>query len=1322
MTSLPPYIRIEPQNRNDLATIQCKPKINVITANLCYPLFDRKRTQSNSLVRKSISILTFCCIALVTNSALANSDRDALVALYIATNGPNWLTDTNWRSNKPIDEWYGVYTDEDNRVVQLFLNQNNLTGTIPPEIANLANLERIHLYGNRLTGSIPPEIGRLSKLTRLWLDENEFMGTIPPEIANLSNLRDLTLNNNEFRGLVPDQFQNLRLDRFWWYSAGLCATQSSGFDTWFAQIKDNREGPRCPSRSENPTWSALITLFETTDGENWNTNTNWFTNAPFSSWYGVSVDVNDHVIGINLSNNDLSGSVPSQLADISSLQRLNLSGNNITGSLPNRVGDLIDLEELYIDNNNFAGRLPSQIGGLRKLRKLTFNNNEFVGRIPDSFTSLNLERFWWMDSGVCVPDTIAFTQWLEKINDRQSGRTCPVVTTLEVVTGDAQSGTAGEDLSRPVRIRALDQMGNPMPGASITFETGTDHGSADPVAEVTNSNGEAQTTWTLGLGHINQTLNINSDKVFLDVSATAIYTDRTALEALHLYTVGSRWINGTNWGSTEPLNSWHGVTAESDGRVIELDLGGNGLRGRLPPALGTLSKLRELRLDRNVISGSIPSSLGLLDSLRVLDLSSNRFANGIPKELESLSSLELLLLSNNRLVGEIQLNFRNLHNLEELKLNGNHLSGTIPPSLLFSDELNVLNMRNNRLEGAIPDWFGNMDFLFRRNLHELDLSYNRFSGELPQELGELAQLRYLYLSNNKLSGSIPTSFSQLRELRELELHGNEELVGSLPRILTNLNKITHLQYWSTRLCAPNDEEFWDWFANIKVWLGQFCNENGQAYAYITQAIQSRTTPVPLILGESSLLRVFMSTDQPTNEKLPFVRARFFNRDGAPIYTAEIPPSDAVIPTSIDEGELELSANVELPAFPPGWEMVIEIDPFGRLPPEVGIPRRIPRTGRIALSVENVPQLRLYLVPLVHPNDTYNIKDIVYERMHSDSLAFRRIRDALPVRHFSVHPRAPLNVNTRDSSSLLRSMRTMYLLYGWRNPNTYAMGIATKFDNNVLGRAILGGNVSVSEPFEDTMSHELGHNFGLEHAPWKETPDPDPYFPNEDGSIGAWGYDPTQPDGMKMFRPTFCDLMGYCGIYAEWISPYNFNKALRFRQARNIYSSKAKVRLRKSLLISGTLNSNGELSLDPAFAVNTKPSPPDSHGPYTISGRSFNDVELFSFSFDIPQWPDGDGSSGFAFVLPIDEESGIRLNRITVSGPNGYFELRDGSKPPTVIARDYRSGEVRAILTNLPDLPLNDLTQRDFDKLLPEKGLDVMVSRGIPSREDWLQLD
>ncbi len=144
---------------------------------------------------------------------LPADDRAVLVAFYNATDGANWRFKTNWLSDKPLREWYGVSTDANGRVTRLEIYAvrtssgdtvgegsngirvgNGLSGEIPAELGRLSNLRRLYLGDNQLTGTIPSELGNLSKLEFLALEDNQLTGTIPAELGRLSNLTYLSRN------------------------------------------------------------------------------------------------------------------------------------------------------------------------------------------------------------------------------------------------------------------------------------------------------------------------------------------------------------------------------------------------------------------------------------------------------------------------------------------------------------------------------------------------------------------------------------------------------------------------------------------------------------------------------------------------------------------------------------------------------------------------------------------------------------------------------------------------------------------------------------------------------------------------------------------------------------------------------------------------------------------------------------------------------------------------------------------------------------------------------------------------------------------------
>ena len=130
-----------------------------------------------------------------------------MVALYNATDGDNWVNQDNWLSDEPLGQWYGVIADGNGRVTELRLSENRLSGELPEELGNLANLQVLKLGANhtcdsggcrpkspspnRLTGTIPPGLGSLSNLLRLRLSDSQLTGTIPPTLGSMTNLERL---------------------------------------------------------------------------------------------------------------------------------------------------------------------------------------------------------------------------------------------------------------------------------------------------------------------------------------------------------------------------------------------------------------------------------------------------------------------------------------------------------------------------------------------------------------------------------------------------------------------------------------------------------------------------------------------------------------------------------------------------------------------------------------------------------------------------------------------------------------------------------------------------------------------------------------------------------------------------------------------------------------------------------------------------------------------------------------------------------------------------------------------------------------------------
>ena len=193
--------------------------------------------------------------------------------------------------------------------------------------------------------------------------------------------------------------------------------------------------------------AVLETFYNATGGGSWTNNSNWLSAKPLNQWHGVTANGQGQVTHLALRNNGLSGSLPSQLGQLDSLQVLSLDRNSISGSLPSSLGNLSNLTRLAMNRNSLSGSIPSQLGSLSNLsiiglarnnlsgglptslgnlngltRLSLHDNTALSGALPSGFTGLsNLQRLAIANTGLCAPDDEAFTAWLDTVSDKPGG-------------------------------------------------------------------------------------------------------------------------------------------------------------------------------------------------------------------------------------------------------------------------------------------------------------------------------------------------------------------------------------------------------------------------------------------------------------------------------------------------------------------------------------------------------------------------------------------------------------------------------------------------------------------------------------------------------------------------------------------------------------------------------------------------------------------------------------------------------------------------------------------------------------------------------------
>jgi hypothetical protein len=480
--------------------------------------------------------------------------------------------------------------------------------------------------------------------------------------------------------------------------------------------------------------------------------------------------------------------------------------------------------------------------------------------------------------------------------------------------------------------------------------------------------------------------------------------------------------------------------------------------------------------------------------------------------------------------------------------------------------------------------------------------------------------------------------------------------------------------------------------------------------YLTQSAQNYAGTIPLVQNRNGFLRVFAVADQPNNAT-PVVQVRFYN--GATLQsTVNLPPPVGMtgVPTAPDESSLSKSWNYAVPAamILPGLRIEAEVDP-GLLIAESNDGDNLFQPA--AATVRSVPTLNVTFVPIVQSGLTGNVtvanKDSfldVTRRMHPISGT-----NAL-VRSTPITTTTTLQSDGTGWATVLGEVDAAALADG-----RYYYGVAkVSYTSGVAGvayvstptqpaRAALGWDYLINGSGSVVAAHELGHNWGRNHAPCGGPTGLDPNYPRPDGTTGDYGYDMTTG---QLEPPTSTDIMGYCN--PKWVSNYTYLAAMNYLIANPMVmgNPSASQAIQPCLLVWGYIE-DGQLTLNPAFQINTRPTFPRRAGPYTIEARASDGSTLFAHSFSPSEVADLPGShQSFAFTIPLASADAARLASLRLRGhgretvrsaarvaagvqsstptmlkraANGRVALQwDQRTYPMVMVRDAETGEVMSL--------------------------------------------
>ncbi|XP_019158228.1 PREDICTED: receptor-like protein 12 [Ipomoea nil] len=631
----------------------------------------------------------------------------------------------------------------------LSLSDCSLNGPIHPTFANLKSLSSIHLEYNKLSSEVPTILENFMNLETLNLAGCELYGDFPKNVFRLPKLKVIDISGNK---LLRGQF------------------------------------PEFPKHTSLQMISLLLTDFH---GE-----------LPQSIGNNLqSLKV------LDISYCNFWGSIPSSLANLTSIIELDVKENRLTGSLPPFHSTSVpNLSYLDMSSNLLTGEIHSTVFTLPSLAQLRLNDNKFSGEI-EAFpnTSSSVLEFLNLDGnqlrGV-VPKSIF---------------ELPKLFHLSLASNNFNSIVKFGMLGNPKNLEYLDLE---MRSCNISkFPEILKGLNALEYLDLSDNKIEGEIPswiWKNNLEYVNISHNLLSvfDEYYPNASLINMYA---------LYLHGNR-IKGSlpsticNMSSLEILdasdNNLGGLIPECLAKLATLsvfNLKGNRYH-QMPSNFTFAHSLRTLNINGNRLKGKLPRSLANCKSLEILDLGNNMISDSFPFWLVKLPSLKVLVLRNNMFYGQVKIHGTKhvLPNLRIVDLSSNNLTGELSRDFFQSLSAMAMTERNKSTKNVIVgeyDWYyrdsvtivnkGNEMVLVKilTIYVSLDLSNNWFHGNVPEEIGELKSLIVLNLSRNVFDGRIPTSLEELSQLESLDFSQNK-FSGMIPPQLTSLTflEVLNLSY------------------------------------------------------------------------------------------------------------------------------------------------------------------------------------------------------------------------------------------------------------------------------------------------------------------------------------------------------------------------------------------------------------------------------------------------------------------------------------------------------------------------------------------------
>lgn len=495
---------------------------------------------------------------------------------------------------------------------------------------------------------------------------------------------------------------------------------------------------------------------------------------------------------------------------------------------------------------NLSGHISPSMGNLSFLRELDLGHNQLIGRVPPELGHLGRLQLLNLS-----------TNFLQGTIPGSLGE-CPDLWMLDLSQNQLQ-GEIPTEIAVLKNLIILDLKENGLSG------------------DIPPSLADLPSLQYLFLfnnrlsGEIPSSLG-NLSLMHLDLMANmltgAIPSSLGMLSGLTWLSLGYNNLTGVIPPSIWNLSSLWGLSVEH-----------NMLSGTLPPdAFSTLSSLQYIEMDNNLFHGRLPASVGNASDLRRLQFGPNFFSGRVPPELGRLGNLRTLELTSTWLEAkepsdwEFITALTNCSQLQMLELGSSKFGGVLPSSVSnLSTSLKRLGLQYNTISGDIPKDIGNL-----ANLGYLVLDNNSFTGTLPSTFGRLSNLQVFSVENNKISGSIPLTIRNLTELISLELNANA-FSGSIPSTVGNLTKLLTLNIASNNLTGQIPSEVFNISSLSQILDLSYNNLEGplpQEIGHLKNLVEFRAESnrlsgeIPLGLAECQLLQNIFIQSNFLNGTIP----------------------------------------------------------------------------------------------------------------------------------------------------------------------------------------------------------------------------------------------------------------------------------------------------------------------------------------------------------------------------------------------------------------------------------------------------------------------